>query len=158
MNTQTSNPRSLFNLNKGKNLLVGVTPTSVVDWYFYAHASESGQCPKSFHLWTCMNMLAALAQDKWYYSKWEDVPIPPNIYTMLIGPSGLGKDTAIGVALKYLEPFQGSIRTFAGNFTHAAFTDFLCADRIALDPNMRHTGMAGENLTEDYPHSMNSIA
>jgi len=154
----TMQERTRRYLEQGENLLYCTSPQSLVSWYFYAHASDSGQTPKSFHLWTCLSMLAALCQDKFFYQKFRGVHTVPNLYVILVGPSGLGKDTAIGVGLDYIRPYRDLTRTFAGRLTHASFTDFLCKPRGALSVNVRRSGMAGEDLDSNFPHSDSAVA
>jgi len=103
-------------------------------------------------------MLAALAQDKFYYHKFKGSKTVPNLYVILVGPSGLGKDTAIGVGLDYIRPYRDLTRTFAGRLTHASFTDFLCKPRVPLNANVRRSGMAGENLDTNFPHTESAVA
>ncbi len=152
---------------EGLNLLFNASQSSILTLYFSAHASHSGQCPKSFHLWSCVSMLAALAQDKWWFQRSPGVRMLPNQYIMLVAPSGSGKDTAMGVAMDYLRPYRDLVRSFAGRLTHASFMDFLCMPRNPADlpPGMeamverKKTGQAGEEpVNPKYPHSDAAVA
>lgn len=106
--------------------------------YLHAHNYVPSQVPQSFHIWSFLSVLAAVAQDKYYFQKLAGETIKVNLYVMLIGPSGLGKDTAINTAMDYIKPYSKEIRRFVGRTTNAAFLDFICKTEFDATSNTRY--------------------
>lgn len=72
------------------------------DWLNgYLKYTENSEPPQSYHIWCGLGTLAAAAQRK-VYMRWGRQTIYPNLYIVLIGPSGKGKK---GTALDHCRPF-----------------------------------------------------
>ena len=65
----------------------------------YAHNSEP---PQSYHIWCSLAILAGAVQRK-VYLRWGRQTIYPNLYIVLVGPSGKGKK---GTALDHARPLM----------------------------------------------------
>jgi len=69
-------------------------------WMAFTDRSEP---PKMYHLWCAVSMIAACLQRKCYV-EWGTITFYPNMYVVLVGPSGkTRKGTAMGPALTLLE-------------------------------------------------------
>jgi hypothetical protein len=75
------------------------TTENILD--LYLHAVGRTNIPMSWHKWTCISMVAAALADRvgirWFHHK----PLAPNLYVMLIGPSGTGKGVAIDFGMQF---------------------------------------------------------
>ena len=69
---------------------------SFLDLYLY-HIGQS-EVPSQFHEWAAMSLLAASVSGRVWVQVSPERRIQPNLYVMLIGPSGSGKEQAIGRA------------------------------------------------------------
>lgn len=94
---------------------------NMLDLYLYAVGRTS--IPMSWHKWTCLSMVAASLSDRvgirWFHHK----ALAPNLYVMLIGPSGVGK----GVAIDFGMQFKHSRM----NILYGQATDKAIFDRMA---------------------------
>jgi len=62
----------------------------------YMHMlGEGDDIPQDYYMWTCLAMIAACVSDRVYFFRRRERPIYPNLYTMLIGESGSGKNFAV---------------------------------------------------------------
>lgn len=101
-------------------------------------------------------MISAAVQDRFYIEKFKYKRIKPNIYTLLVGPSGLGKDFSIDLIKKYIEPHADTIRIYDGKLTHAYFWDFLSGKergKVKRKPDKTATALL---LTPELKHSLGS--
>lgn len=91
----------------------------------YLHLVGKSQVPVDYHLWACLSLLAAVASDRVGYPKWKKKLLHPNLYTMLVGPSGCGKGVAIDIAEGFLaELHEMDLVTFwRGAITGPALID-----------------------------------
>jgi len=71
-------------------------PWTFLDWYM--HAAGQSMVPDQFHLWMGIQLISVCVQDRVVYEKFKGSKMSPNLYVMLIGPSGTGKGRAISVA------------------------------------------------------------
>lgn len=72
------------------------------DWLTgYLKFCEDSEPPQAYHIWTGMSVLAGALQRR-VYMKWGRSTIYPNLYIVLVGPSGRAKK---GTALEYGKPF-----------------------------------------------------
>ena len=79
------------------------------DWVSgYIEYSQETESPLSYHIWTSISLLAAALQRR-VYIKWGYEILYPNMYIVLVGPSGkcrkgsamnLGKDIITGLGIK----------------------------------------------------------
>lgn len=63
-----------------------------LEWYIYA--AGLSKVPSQFHLWAALSALAACMSDRVWFEKFRGEKLYPNLYVMLIGPSGTGKNQA----------------------------------------------------------------
>ena len=87
---------------------------NLIDLYMH-HVGES-EIPHVYHLWCCISMIASIVADRVYTVKFRTSKITPNMYTILVGPSGSGKGEAIKTALKYVNDFP-IVNTYVGKTT-----------------------------------------
>jgi hypothetical protein len=97
----------------------------------YLHAAGRTQVPRVYHIWSCLSLLAAALANRVWYEKFRGKQLKPNLYVMLIGPSGLGKGEAIDFAMEFVsaEHHKRSINPYRGKVTGAAFADALAKPR-----------------------------
>ncbi len=79
------------------------------DWVSgYIEYSQETESPLSYHVWTGISLLAAALQRR-VYIRWGYEVLYPNMYIVLVGPSGkcrkgsamnLGKDIITGLGIK----------------------------------------------------------
>jgi len=69
-------------------------------------------------------MIAASVEDRVYYQKFKHSKLYPHLYVMMIGPSGLGKGTAIDMMLKVVENSL-TVHKHPGRTTYAGLLDKL---------------------------------
>jgi hypothetical protein len=69
-------------------------------------------------------MIAACAGERIWYTKHRGSKLLPNLYTFMLGPSGLGKDTAVNDSMKFLKHIP-TIKLYAGKATAAHVIDYL---------------------------------
>jgi len=93
----------------------------------YTYAAGRSQVPPLFHLWSALSVLAAACADRVYFEKFAGKKMRPNLYVILIGPSGLGKGEAIDFAMEFVpkEKYERQINPWRGKVTGAAFADAL---------------------------------
>lgn len=71
-------------------------PRKLKDWLdTYLAYTERSEPPTSYHLWTGISTIAAALQKR-VYIKWYMGKMYPNMFVVLVGPSGSRKGTAIG--------------------------------------------------------------
>jgi len=75
----------------------------IEDWIDgYVEFTDSSESPESFRRWTAISTIAAALQRKCFV-EWGTITWYPNMYIVLIGPSGARKGTAMGPAYDMLE-------------------------------------------------------
>ena len=93
----------------------------------YNHLCGQSEIPKGFHGWAALSLIAALAEKRVWFEKFKGSKMYPNIYVLLIGPSGIGKGGAIGQAMRVLSASEldPEINIYRGSTTHAHLEDLL---------------------------------
>ena len=99
----------------------------------YIHQAGRSEVPDVYHVWCCIAMIAAAVGDKVWYSKFRHAKLTPNMYTILVGPSGSGKDMAIGVALSFLKKLP-IVKLYAGKATAPYIIDFMARSADGKPP------------------------
>lgn len=90
--------------------------------------------PERFHRWSALSLVAAILEDRVVVAHHQGM-LTPNLYVLLVGPSGCGKGTAIdGVMAQWAELYGGEGRIIKGGLTKQNLLDKLGG---------RATGMAG---------------
>ena len=73
----------------------------------YLAYTNNTEPPTSYHTWTALSMIAAALQRR-VYIKWGYETIYPNMYIVLVGPSGkCRKGTAMNVGKDLLKDLAG---------------------------------------------------
>lgn len=77
------------------------------DWLdAYLEFCKDSEPPQSYHVWAGMSTIAGALQRR-VYMRWGRSTIYPNLYVILVGPSGRAKK---GTALEFAKPFLHHIR------------------------------------------------
>jgi hypothetical protein len=80
-----------------------MTDRNLNDWIDgYMKFTENTEPPDSFKLWCAISTIAAALQRKCVL-EWGTIKFYPNMYIVLVGPSGCRKGTAMGIAMGFLE-------------------------------------------------------
>jgi len=74
----------------------------------YLNYSSHSEPPINFHVWTCISIIGAALQRK-VYLPWGYNTLYPNMYIILIGPSGCGKGIAMGIGKRILKEVNGIV-------------------------------------------------
>ena len=84
----------------------------IPDWIAaYLKFTEGTEPPKSYHTWTAISVLAGALQRR-VYMKWGHEVIYPNLYVILVGPSGRSrKGTAMKIGKSLLQEVKGVTQT-----------------------------------------------
>lgn len=100
-----------------------------------AHLYTCGksEVPEIFHRWACISLIAAATADRVFVTKMGE-PLYPNMYTYLIGPSGLGKGEAISAVGRLAR------RVPATNWLRVKRTAQGLLDKLAARQKDRATG------------------
>lgn len=91
----------------------------------YHHHAGRSEIPTVYHLWSSIALISACVADKVYYRKFADTRLIPNLYVLLVGPSGTGKGTAINIATKFVASPRplNAVQPYQGNITKQALID-----------------------------------
>lgn len=90
----------------------------------YRHVCGDSEVPEVFHFWSCVSLIAAVVEDRVWFQKFKHESLFPNLFVMLVGPSGLGKGTAIGNVMR-LANESVTINRYRGRTTAAHLVDHL---------------------------------
>lgn len=69
----------------------------------YQHMVGISEVPQQFHLWCAVSLIAACVADRVWIEKFRGSKLAPNLYVVLLGPSGCGKGVAIDLATKFVQ-------------------------------------------------------
>lgn len=132
--------------------------TNIIELFLhmYCYVPEQTQTPKSYLYWSALTMIAASVQDRFYIEKFKYKRIKPNIYTLLVGPSGLGKDFSIDILKRYVEPHNDVVRLYDGKLTHAYFWDFLADKKKGSTKKNIEKAATALLITPELKHSLGS--
>lgn len=98
------------------------TTTNFFD--LYRHISGDSETPPIFNFWACTSMLSAVVQNRVWFEKYRGERLFPNLYIILVGPSGTGKGLAISQAVRLCEQ-SVYINKYRGKLTFAHLIDHL---------------------------------
>lgn len=90
----------------------------------YEHHVGESEVPREFTVWSCLSLIAACVADRVWYEKFHGKRLAPNLYVMLIGPSGLGKGEAIDTAIRYAADIP-KVNLYRGKATAQFLLDHL---------------------------------
>lgn len=94
----------------------------------HVYAAGDTEVPDEFHLWSCLSLIAACVGNNVWFEKFPGSKLFPNLYVILLGPSGLGKGKAIERVTKMAEQEQ-LISMYRGEMTKKRCIDLLAAPR-----------------------------
>lgn len=90
----------------------------------YRHICGESEVPDIYHFWAIVSLLAASVEDRVWFQKFKHEKLYPNLFIVLVGPSGLGKGTAIGHIARLAE--KGiHINKYRGRITGPHLIDHL---------------------------------
>ena len=98
----------------------------------YQHAMGRSEVPREFHFWCCLSVLAASVGDRVWLEKFRGSKLLPNLYVLLLGPSGLGKGLAIDMATAFVKDIP-RVNYYRGKASAQYLIDYL--GRSHKDPN-----------------------
>jgi len=102
----------------------------------YIHACGEDEVPKSFHVWSCLTLIAACVGDRVYFQRVREMPLYPNLYTFLIDESGIGKGRAIRFASNFVKDIP-LVNYYEGKITAARLIDKLGRPQINPETGRR---------------------
>lgn len=91
----------------------------------YLHAAGRSEVPRLYHEWAAISLLAACLDDRVWFEKFPGKQMFPNLYVTLIGPSALGKDSAVDFAADFAVEYPEVINVWDGKCSGAGFADQL---------------------------------
>jgi len=104
----------------------------------YMRAIGQTPIPERFHRWSALSLVAAILEDRVWVEHHRE-PLFPNLYVLLVGPSGCGKGTAIEFAMRqWTTLYSGPGRLIKGGLTKQSLLDALGG---------RRTGIVGGHAT-----------
>lgn len=82
-------------------------------------------------MWAFLTLVSACLSDRVWVRKMRHSPVIPNLYTLLIGPSGCGRGEATDSVLQFAKPLAeaGRLDLFAGNTTAQGLIEHLAKQR-----------------------------
>ena len=80
--------------------------------------------PDIYHFWCAVSLIAAAVENRVWYQKFKHSALYPNLYILLVGPSGLGKGVAISHLVRLAE-LAITVNKFRGKVTGAHLIDHL---------------------------------
>jgi len=126
--------------------------TNLVRLFLYTQGET--EVPPQFYIWAFLSTIAAAVGDRVYVKKLADHPVRPNRYTVLIGPSGCGKGTAVAACTPYVEDIPQA-NLYEGAVTAAFLTKLLHKIKNTTDASGAPIGskifLVMEELAMDFP-------
>lgn len=108
--------------------------------YSYLEMTEVSEAPETYHLWvgiTCLS--AAVRRRVWLPHGVEE--IYPNLFIVLVGPSGSRKSTALGIGKKLINALEKPITQFGQKGTPQAVIQALAPKPIGPDERKESHGL-----------------
>lgn len=90
----------------------------------YRHICGESEVPEIYNFWAAVSLIAATVEDRVWYQKFKHEALFPNLYVIFVGPSGLGKGTAISNAVRLVE-CSIMVNKYRGKVTSAHLIDHL---------------------------------
>lgn len=87
---------------------------NLLDLYMH-HVGET-EDPRDYHFWSAVALISACVANRVSYSRNAASMLYPNLYVLLIGPSGVGKGSAISTAAKFIATNK-NVNLYAGRGT-----------------------------------------
>lgn len=99
----------------------------------YLKYSAKSEPPQNYHIWTCLSVIGAALQRK-VYLRWGFKTLYPNIYVVLIGPSGCRKGTAMNIGKDLLQEINGILMASESTTREALIRDMKDGVNTFTDP------------------------
>ena len=99
----------------------------------YLKYSAKSEPPQNYHIWTCLSVIGAALQRK-VYLRWGFKTLYPNIYVVLIGPSGCRKGTAMNIGKDLLQEINGILMASESTTREALIRDMKDGITTFTDP------------------------
>jgi hypothetical protein len=106
--------------------------------------------PPQFYRWMAVSLIAACLEDRAFMRIFEHAPLYPNVWIFLIGPSGTGKDHAVGLALHLLAK-EDPIWMLDGKITMPAMYTFMSQQQKAGNRDSAPVYLISSDVTEQLP-------
>lgn len=116
----------------------------------FTYAAGDFKTPVVFHRWSAISLIAACLEDRVWLSIFDHSPLKPNVWVFLIGPSGCGKDHAVGHALSLLRP-EDTIVKVDGKVTMPALYDYMSDMQKARESASIPVYLISSDVTEQLP-------
>lgn len=115
---------------------------------YLEYVGES-EVPSQYHLWCGLSLLAAAVSNRVWVVKGR--PLAPNLYTMLVGPSAIGKNEAIETMLTVVRD-QRRINAFRGKMTAPAMLDRMVKPDLFRPVPWSHFYLVTPELSWSFGH------
>lgn len=90
----------------------------------YRYICGKSEVPETYNFWGLVSLIAAAVEDRVWYQKFKHEQLYPNLFIMLVGPSGLGKGVALSQLVRLAEN-STNINKWRGRVTAAHLIDHL---------------------------------
>lgn len=100
----------------------------------YIKYTSKTEPPSNFHIWSCLSAIAGCLQRK-VYLNWGFKTLYPNMYVVLVGPSGCRKGTAMGITKDLLQNIGGLVMTSESVTREALIRDMRDNVQTFMDPS-----------------------
>lgn len=105
-------------------------PDFLTAYLKYVDKTES---PASYHIWTCLSIMGAAMQRRTYL-QWGMKTFYPNLYVVLVGPSGCRKGTAMTIGKDLIKNVNGILVTSESVTREALIRDMREGVNQYVDP------------------------
>lgn len=116
----------------------------------YEYVAGEFTTPPAFHRWAAISLIAACLEDRVWLQRFEHSPLYPNVWVFLIGPSGTGKDHAMGLMLSLLKP-EDPLWVIDGKVTIPALYDYMSLRQKSTGRNSAPIYLVSSDVTEQLP-------
>lgn len=99
----------------------------------YLKYTSNTEPPTNYHIWTALSAISGCLQRR-VYLKWGFKKLYPNLYIVLIGPSGCRKGTAMGIGKDLLQDINGVVLTSESVTREALIRDMRDCVATYMDP------------------------
>jgi len=99
----------------------------------YLRYTANTEPPTNYHIWTALSAISGCLQRR-VYLKWGFKRLYPNLYIVLIGPSGCRKGTAMGIGKDLLQDINGVVLTSESVTREALIRDMRDCVATYMDP------------------------
>lgn len=90
----------------------------------YRYMVGKSEVPTQFHLWCGLSLIASCVADRVWIEKFRGSKLAPNLYVVLLGPSGCGKGVAIDCAISLVKDIS-LVNLYRGKSTAQFVIDHL---------------------------------